>query len=286
MTRHDTNRRKSSASSRKKLRVPVFFVINHAPHSMSLSIKNLLKLFHHRRRRPHRRIIINAENANRCLASRRDASFTWESTITVNALVQTSSNDIRILGEPSCLVNNDLVDNCSACHAGVHKRRTRTIRVQGRHVDTDAETKREQPVLFSVDATRQTGHEFGDHHSSKGSGIEWIVSESGERTMGTVSSRECYCRYLPIAVLVYCDVTRGNEEHTPRSTETYAAPIVPDKVYKNGPLFCPSFGPETTKSIGKSQKCLGTRTSKANSAVAAGVPLKYQIFESSKSWPK
>lgn len=34
-------------------------------------------------------------------------------------------------------------------------------------------------------------------------------------------------------------------ELTPLSIDAYAAPMVPLSVYKNGPLFWPSLGPET-----------------------------------------
>lgn len=60
--------------------------------------------------------------------------------------------------------------------------------------------------------------------------------------------------------------------------DKYAAPIVPLRVYKNGPLLLPSFGPLTTRStdwFAGLPKCIGTMTSRAKAAVAAGEPLKY-----------
>lgn len=44
----------------------------------------------------------------------------------------------------------------------------------------------------------------------------------------------------------------------PRSTAVYVAPIVPDKVYRNGPRFHPKFGPDMAKSgVGKFASLLG-----------------------------
>ena len=71
------------------------------------------------------------------------------------------------------------------------------------------------------------------------------------------------------------------KELTPRSMERYAAPIVPERVYKNGPLLFPSLGPDTTRSMvsfAGLPKCIGTIISRAKAAVAAGVPLKYPVI--------
>ena len=69
--------------------------------------------------------------------------------------------------------------------------------------------------------------------------------------------------YSSIPEFSICNMIMDNAAKllTPRSTAAYVAPMVPLIVYKNGPLFWPSLGPATTRSIFSFLICWGARMS-------------------------